>query len=154
MERVIGIGEFQISNNNEDVFKIYGLASCIGIVLYCPDIKLLGIAHFLLPTANINPDLSKISPAYFVDTGTDLLISKFRDEYRCKLEKINIGIYGGADARVKNDIFNIGKRNIIEVKKKIRQYNLRIKHNDTGGKIFRTIEASVESGKVKISCQT
>ena len=153
MEKVVGIGEYIISNNVDDVLKIYGLASCIGMVMYCPDIKVLALAHFLLPSSDINPDLGKISPAYFVDTGIVVLVNKICKDYHYKKENIVVSIYGGAEARVQNDVFKMGNRNVQSVKEKLREYNMKIKHSDTGGWVSRTLEVSVESGKAKLRLQ-
>ena len=128
MERVIGIGEYCVSGDTEDILKIYGLSSCIGLVMYCPDIKVLGLGHFLLPDSGTNKILSGISPAYFVDTGIEAMIEKICLTYGYRKENIEVSVYGGAAAKTSDDIFNIGKRNIIAVKKKIAEHRLKIKY--------------------------
>lgn len=153
LERTIGVGEYIITNNEEDVLKIYGLASCLGVVMYCPAIKLLGIAHFLLPSSSINPDLGKISPAYFVDTGMEILVHKICRDYGFCKEKIEVSIYGGAEARSENDIFNIGNRNVKAVKEKLNEYRLKLKYSDTGGRVSRTLAVSVRTGKASLILQ-
>lgn len=153
MEKAIGIGEYCISDNTEDIFKIYGLSSCIGMIMYCPIIKVLGVGHFLLPESRINNDLSKINPAYFVDTGIDIMIEEIVSTYGYKKEQIELGVYGGAEARIKNGIFNIGARNIVAVKKKLAQHGMKIKNSDTGGRFSRTICVCVKDGKTFLQLQ-
>lgn len=153
MEKVIGIGEYIISNNVDDVLKIYGLASCIGMVVHCTDRKVLGVAHFLLPSSTINPELGRISPAYFVDTGVDILVQRMCKDYKCKKLNLAVSIYGGAEARTENDVFNIGSRNIEVLKKKLTEYNLKPINFDTGGRYSRTLEVKVLNGKVELKIQ-
>jgi chemotaxis protein CheD len=153
LERVIGIGEYCVSGDTEDILKIYGLSSCIGLVMYCPDIKVLGLGHFLLPDSGTNKILSGISPAYFVDTGIEAMIEKICLTYGYRKENIEVSVYGGAAAKTSDDIFNIGKRNIIAVKKKIAEHRLKIKYSDIGGRICRTLIVCVEDGEPVLKLQ-
>ena len=153
LERVIGVGEYIISNNVDDVLKIYGLASCIGMVMYCPNIKVLAMGHFLLPTADINPELSLISPAYFVDTGIVVMVDNICRDYCYNKENIVVSIYGGAESRVEGDVFNMGNRNVQSVKAKMDEYHMRISYSATGGKVSRTLEVDVETGAAKLRLQ-
>ena len=153
MENVIDVGQYIISKSIEDSFKIYGLSSCIGLVIYCESLKVLGVAHILLPSSNLNPELSKISPAYFADTGVTALINEISSKYSCKKENIVACIYGGADAKSNNDIFNIGTRNVAAVKSKLYEHNVTLKTAHTGGKLSRTLSVDVKTGKVNLNIQ-
>ena len=153
LERVVGVGEYIISNQPEDILKIYGLASCIGMVLYCPKLGVLALAHILLPSSDINPDLGKISPAYFVDTGVDALLDKLWQEYRCTKNNTIASIYGGSQARMEKDVFNIGQRNVVAAKQKLGEYGMKICDSDTGGRVSRTLEIKVGTGKALLKMQ-
>lgn len=39
MIKVIGIGEYAVSNNEEDTIMTFALGSCAALVIYCPIIK-------------------------------------------------------------------------------------------------------------------
>jgi len=123
------------------------------MVMYCPDIKVLALAHFLLPSSDINPDLGKISPAYFVDTGIVALLNEICNDYCYKKENIVVSFYGGAEARAQNDVFKVGNRNVHTVKAKLNEYSMKIKHSETGGRVSRTLEVSVDNGKAKLRLQ-
>ena len=43
MEYVIGIGEYIISANQEDVVKTFALSTCVGIVIYDVNKKILAM---------------------------------------------------------------------------------------------------------------
>lgn len=153
MERAIGVGEYIISNNVEDALKIYGLASCIGLVMYCPRIKVLGVAHILLPSSKTNLELSVISPAYFADTGVIALVNEICSTYYAKKEELVVQIYGGAEARTRTDIFNIGSRNILAVKDKLNEYKLEIQSSHVGGDYSRTLLVRVNNGVAELNLQ-
>lgn len=150
MEILVDVGEYVVSKNKDDTLKIYGLSSCIGMVMYCMPMHVLGVAHILLPSSETNPELSKISPGYFADTAIDAMLNEFITEYGCKKEYIITEIYGGAVSKSNNDIFNIGNRNIKAVKRKISEHNLILKKSDVGGKCSRTLQVHVGTGKVNI----
>lgn len=153
MERILGVGEYYISGNLSDIIKIYGLASCIGLVLYCPSIKVLAMAHILLPNSDINLDLSKISPAYFADTGVDFLVKSLLTNYPVTKNDIVASMFGGAEARTKTDLFNIGARNAQTVKQKLEENGIKLALSHIGGNYSRTIEVSVSTGKAKLYLQ-
>ena len=89
--------------------------------------KITGVAHILLPTSAINPELGKISPGYFADTAVPAMLSKMALKYNCQKRDIITSIYGGAESKTENDVFNVGSRNIVAVKNKIYEYGLTLK---------------------------
>jgi len=56
MVKIIGIGEYAISSSEDDIIKTYALASCVGLVVYNPIAKIVGMVHIALPDSNINRD--------------------------------------------------------------------------------------------------
>ena len=50
MDRIIGIGEYIISDDPEDSIKTFALASCVAVTFYNPFIHLAGMVHIALPT--------------------------------------------------------------------------------------------------------
>ncbi|MDD3765730.1 MAG: chemotaxis protein CheD [Eubacteriales bacterium] len=153
MEIVIDIGEYVVSQSEIDILKIYGISSCIGLVMHCPKKKITGVAHILLPTSAINPELGKISPGYFADTAVPAMLSKMALKYNCQKRDIITSIYGGAESKTENDVFNVGSRNIVAVKNKIYEYGLTLKTADVGGKVGRTLYVRAATGEVTLNKQ-
>ena len=52
---VVGIGEFAVSNEPDDVIVTHALGSCIAVCLLDPVARVGGLLHFLLPDSRINP---------------------------------------------------------------------------------------------------
>lgn len=151
MDIVVGIGEYAISNNGEDIIRTYALGSCIALTVYSPRKRVLGMVHIALPDSSINPEVGKEKPGHFADIAIPFLLNKISSEYGCEKDELIFNIYGGAKSMQPNDVFRIGKRNIDATVKFFISNNITFSNLEIGGFISRTIEADVISGSVKMS---
>lgn len=152
MEIIVGIGEFAISRNEEDVIMTFALASCVAVTAYSPSKKVAGMIHIALPESS--DYLETVSrPAYYAVTGIPLLINKLCKEFQCKKEEFIIRIYGGADSIRAEDVFKIGRRNIIAVRSILTEMNFKISGEEIGGFVSRTIQMNVNNGEIKVITQ-
>jgi chemotaxis protein CheD len=62
-----------------------------------------------------------------------------------------IKMTGGAKVMDPNNLFNIGDRNVLAIKKNLWKYGMGPVAEDTGGQISRTVEGFVDTGKIVIS---
>jgi chemotaxis protein CheD len=149
MFRFIGIGEYDVSNEQTDTIKTFALASCVAVTVYCPKNKAAGMVHVALPayTGNEVPR----NCGYYASTGVAALIGKICRNYGCIKEELIIQMYGGASSMNGNDIFKIGEKNIMAVMKALSGLCLKIHKAEIGGYISRTIELDVATGSVKMS---
>lgn len=151
-QKVLIVGEQDNSSLPEDHLKTFALGSCIGIVLLDPSTRTVGMLHAALPDSSVSPDKAAKKPAYFVDTGIDLLLEEMSTAgcprsgqgMVCKLA-------GGAAVLGQSDLFNVGKRNIEAAKKICREKGIKIVSEDTGKNISRTAEVNVGSAKLVLS---
>ena len=63
---------------------------------------------------------------------------------------MKVKLVGGASIMDKNEIFNIGKRNLLAVKKIMWAHGLGAVAEEVGGTISRTVSINVSNGEVKI----
>lgn len=152
MMKIVGIGEYIISGEKEDVIKTYSLGSCVAITIYCPKRKVSGMVHIALPSAINEQDLID-RPARFADSAIPLMLNKFCYTYGCNINDLQVGIFGGALSLRKDDSFKIGLRNVQSIKSILSNKGIPIQMNDTGGYCSRTIEVDVETGVVRIDSQ-
>lgn len=148
MDKIVGIGEFIISNNKEDIIKTFALASCVAVTAYSRTQGVSGMIHMALPTKPAAGNkINRI--AYYADTGLPIFINEVL--YNCGniREKLSIGIFGGATS-VQEDVFKIGPKNVAIVKKILRDFNLFYSIEETGDSISRTIYLDVATGVVKV----
>lgn len=150
MDRIVGIGEYVISNKLSDIIKTFALSSCVAVTAYCPFKKAAGMIHIALPVPFNERDI-RSRPGHFASTGIPMLIDSMVRAYGCKTKCLRIGVYGGADSISRNDLFTIGKRNIEIVKNIVDELSLNICSVEVGGTQSRTLEMSVETGMVKIT---
>ncbi|MCX7708982.1 MAG: chemotaxis protein CheD [Clostridia bacterium] len=151
MEKIIGIGEYTITNGAEDRIKTFALASCIAVTAYSPSRRVAGMIHIALPSPTGSDSVLK--PAYYAITGIPLLINKLCNEYGCLKGELKIQMFGGANSISDHDMFHIGKRNIETVANVLSGMNLCIYNAEVGGKVSRTIEFDVATGNVNIFTQ-
>lgn len=151
MEKIIGIGEYALSSNKDDVLKTFALASCVGITIYCSERRAAGMVHIALPAPNnLSNHDSIIRPYYYANTAVPLLIDRMCSKYGCSKNALKIRIFGGADS-LRKDIFHVGKKNLEITKKILTDMGLWYDSSQTGGKCSRTLELDVSNGNIKLT---
>ena len=130
----------------------YALGSCLGIVIYDPVACVAGMLHVMLPTGTIDAQKMQDKPAMFVDSGVPIL---FKECYKlgAKKERMIIKVAGGAHAGASEeaDRFQIGKRNMIALRKLLWKNGVLMHANDTGGiQTPRTMWVDVATGDVTL----
>lgn len=148
----VGIGELAVSKNPEEKLKTFGLGSCVAVIVLDPKIRSVGLMHVALPESSINPEKAQKQPGYFADTGIPHLLGEM-----CKLGSNPKGVglifklVGGAQVMDPNQRFNIGKRNVLAIKKILWKHSLAVVAEEVGGNISRTVDVDAGTGRVTIS---
>jgi chemotaxis protein CheD len=127
-----------------------GLGSCIGICLYDPSTKLIGMAHIMLPSSKTIKNNQNV--AKFADTAIVKLIDDMKKE-GANTRRLVSKIAGGSQMfkfSSGNDMMKIGQRNAEAVREILKENKIPILADDTGGNFGRTIEFYSESGSVLI----
>ncbi|MCB1177523.1 MAG: chemotaxis protein CheD [Leptospiraceae bacterium] len=143
----VGIAEIQLARTNGILRTTLG--SCIGIVLYQPDIKLGAISHIMLATDQIGRDKAK-NPGKYGETALPILISQFEKE-GAKPGSYSARIFGGASMFKNissNCLQNIGENNINIARKILNDRKIPIIVEDVGGHDGRTISLFLEDGRI------
>lgn len=152
MERVVGVADLKVSNVPGERLITYALGSCLGIVVYDPVVSVAGMLHVMLPTGTIDEAKMKLKPAMFVDSGVPIL---FKECYKfgAKKERMQVKVAGGAHsgASEADDRFQIGKRNMIALRKLLWKNGVLVHAHDTGGvQTSRTMWVEVATGEVTL----
>lgn len=131
------------------VLTTLGLGSCVGIALYDPTVKVVGMAHCMLPDSTTVKN--NLNTAKFVDLATIKLI---KDMIRlgAKQETIVAKIAGGAQmfdfGGSSQESFKIGDRNVESAEKILYKLRIPIISKDVGKNFGRTIHLSSNDGKL------
>lgn len=146
----VGIGEFEVSADPDSIIKTYALGSCVAVIIYDSEHKVGGMIHIALPDSEINREKAENHPAYFADTGLPLLFKKM-NQMGAKRSNSWIKMAGGASVIKSCESFDIGKRNVLAVKKILWNKKLGIKTDDVGGDYSRTVSLNLADGTVTLS---
>ncbi|MDD5773905.1 MAG: chemotaxis protein CheD [bacterium] len=135
-----------------DNIETRALGSCVGIVLYENYAKLGGLAHAMLPDGNNMKESLRNNPAKFVNSSIDMLLTQI---IKLGADKrfIKAKIAGGANMFpniIRDNSLSIGKRNVDAAKKKLKELEIPLIAEETGGSIGRTIILDTSTGKLKI----
>lgn len=147
----IGIGEIGVVKEH-GVLTIYGLGSCIGLILYDEKNKTAGIAHILLPGPRLPQDVTYELPAKYGDEAIKTLLKIIGKENSKDFLSLKAGIVGGATifTATEDGPTAIGKRNIEEIKRQLDQLKIKIAWNESGGNLGRSVSFSLPNAELKV----
>lgn len=148
---VVGIADLKVSSTPSASIVTYALGSCLGVCIYDPEARVAGMLHAMLPSGRTNPEKARDNPARFIDTGVPAL---FKAAYAlgAAKERVVVRVAGGASmgGPEREDGFQIGKRNFIELKKILWRNGVLLTDQDIGGHLSRTVSLSVGTGEVSV----
>lgn len=145
----VGMADLNICKS-PDMITTLGLGSCIGIALYDPITKIGGLAHIMLPDSTQMRNNTNI--AKFADTGIEELVKRMVAAGANK-SRLVAKIAGGAkmfEVSGLSAIGNVGERNALASKEKLKQLGIPLKAEDTGLNYGRTVELYTETGEFRI----
>ncbi|MBU5472902.1 chemotaxis protein CheD [Roseburia sp. MSJ-14] len=145
----VGMADLNICKS-PDMITTLGLGSCIGIALYDPVTKIGGLAHIMLPDSTQMRNNTNI--AKFADTGIEELVKRMVAAGASK-SRLVAKIAGGAkmfEVSGLSAIGNVGERNALASKAKLKQMGIPLKAEDTGLNYGRTVELYTETGEFRI----
>lgn len=146
----IGIGEWAISSEPADSIKTFALGSCVAAILGDSSLGIVGMIHVALPEASIDPERARVMPGYFADAGLPLMIEEMKRRGATRAHAW-VKLAGGASMLDPGGIFDIGKRNVMAVKRVLWKSSLGPLAEDVGGEISRTVTVTVVDGAVLLS---
>ncbi len=146
----IGIGEIGTIKERGSL-AIYGLGSCIGLILFNEMEKIAGLAHILLPGPRLPSDETKELPAKYGNEAIDSLLLALGVEKNAT-HRLSAGIVGGATIfSIGEDSTNsIGDRNVEEIRKWLMKARIKIVWEETGGICGRSLIFSLPESILKV----
>ena len=151
-DKVVGIAEMAVSADGAGRLVTYALGSCLGVAVHDPVAGVSGLLHVMLPSSEIDPEKAQRNPYMFVDTGVPEL---FRACYRAGAlkERLIVKVVGGAFTGDGDqpDNFQVGKRNVLTLKKLLWKNGVILRAEDVGGqRVSRTVFLRVTTGEVVV----
>jgi len=144
--RIVGIAQMAICRAPGELACL-GLGSCVAVIIYDPLLKMGGIVHALLPKAPDNCE----SPEKYADSGTRKLVKELLAKGATK-ERLVAKMVGGAQmfSNLNLSISDIGKHNIEEVKKTLRELGIRLAAESIEGNRGRSAYLDAQTGTVTV----
>jgi chemotaxis protein CheD len=148
----VGMADLRVTADRDARIVTYALGSCLGIAVHDPVARVGGLLHVMLPLSELDAAKAKANPAMFVDTGVPAL---FKACYRLGAEKprMIVKVAGGASGAAPGepDQFQIGKRNVLTLRKLLWKNGVLLHGEDVGGhQLSRTMALDVATGAVSL----
>lgn len=150
---IVGVGDFTASKNPAVTIKTFALGSCVAVIMLHPPTRTVGMVHVALPDSSVAYGKNNNRPGYFADTGIPALLQEME-----KLGANSAGnkgmvvkLAGGAKVLDPNNVFNVGKRNILAIKKILWSLGMGPVAEDLGENFSRTVTVEVKTGRITIS---
>lgn len=143
----IGVGDLRVSKGAQTSLITYALGSCIGLMVYDRVAQVGGMLHYMLPDSKLDPEKAARLPGMFADVGIPEL---FHRCYALGAEKKRMVVHaaGGAQVTGTSDLFEIGKRNQLALKKILWKAGVLLKGEAVGGTLSRTVRLELNTGRV------
>ena len=143
----VGMADYK-SGKSPDRLITLGLGSCVGITFYDKNLKIGAMAHIMLPK-NTKPEIKSLK---FADVAIEEMLTEILGKGG-KRSQLEVKIAGGAQMFAfssSDEKKSVGYRNVEAVKELLIEHNLKLKKDETGGNIGRTIELDLTTGMLKI----
>ncbi|WP_141734260.1 chemotaxis protein CheD [Oligoflexus tunisiensis] len=152
---MLGIGNLDGTAESGATLKTMALGSCVALIMMDPKRKAIGMAHVALPESSTDAVKALALPGYFADTAVAALLSRMA-RLGCdpRGQGFIVKLVGGSSIMDVDGVFNIGKRNVLALKKHLWQAKLAAIAEDVGGDFSRTVEVHQESGHIVITSPT
>lgn len=144
----VGMADYKTAKM-PDILMTAGLGSCIGICVHDPVLKVGGMAHIMLPSANGNLEVNK---AKYADTAIELMLEDIL-RLGANKSRLRAKMAGGAQMFSfpgKPPVLKIGDRNAEAVEQELKRLGIPLLVSDVGGSFGRTIHFDVATGELKV----
>ncbi|GIN57806.1 chemotaxis protein CheD [Lederbergia ruris] len=142
----VGIADMNVVKAPNTI-RTAGLGSCVGVVIYDQQSQVAGLAHIMLPESSLAKGSQQLNVAKFADTSIKKLVMDLLAMGAIR-HQLKAKIAGGAQMfhfTKQTEQMRIGPRNVEAVKRELKNLNIPLVGEDTGGNSGRTIEFVPES---------
>jgi chemotaxis protein CheD len=143
---VVGMADCRIADTPGQVLATYALGSCIGLAVHDAKANVGGLLHFMLPDSAIDRARSRDNPWMFADTGIPLMLERVCARGASK-RRLTVLAAGGASMMDQENVFDIGRRNYLAMRKILWKAGVLVHGEATGGTRSRTVRLEIGSGK-------
>jgi chemotaxis protein CheD len=145
----VGMADCRIGDAPGQVLATYALGSCIGLAVHDAKAGVGGLLHFMLPDSAIDHERGRENPWMFADTGIPMLLDRLCARGASK-RRLTVRAAGGASMMDQENVFDIGRRNYLAMRKILWKAGVMVHGEAVGGIRSRTVRLEIGSGKFLI----
>ena len=145
----MGMADCRIGDAPGQVLATYALGSCIGLAVHDSQAGVGGLLHFMLPDSGIDGERGRENPWMFADTGIPMLLDRLCARGASK-RRLTVRAAGGASMMDQENVFDIGRRNYLAMRKILWKAGVMVHGEAVGGIRSRTVRLEIGSGKFLI----
>ena len=146
MAEGVGLGEWRVSSDPEEVLAAYGLGSCVAVALH-DNLRVAGLAHVVLPDSRGDP---QGQPGKYADTAVPNLVQAIRRAGGV-MTGLRAVICGGASMFQLANLPEVGSANLSAVRQGLAALRIPLLAEDVGGRRGRTMRLEVGTGRARVS---
>ncbi len=143
------MADCRIGDAPGQILATYALGSCIGLAVHDATAGIGGLLHFMLPDSAIDRGRSRDNPWMFADTGIPMLLERLCARGASK-RRLTVRAAGGASMMDPDNVFDIGRRNYLAMRKILWKAGVMVHGEAVGGVRSRTVRLEIGSGKFLI----
>src|SRR5690606_19284743 len=148
MSLATGLGKYAVGKDVRQDWVIYGLGSCIGLILCDRWEGVLGMAHIVLPAS---PEPDPPEPARYADTAVPFLLQEM-ERLRAIPNRIVAFPAGGTRmVEINGAVGAIARRNLEAVREELAMRRIRVGGESVGGTFGRTLRWNAAEGLAIVS---
>lgn len=153
MDVVVGIGEYAVSADPDDVLVTYSLGSCLGLAVHDARTGAAALLHAQMPVSRADPERALRSPGTYVDTGVAAVLSELF-ALGASRSTLVVRVAGAGSSFSAGDPFRIGERNHTVLRRVLWKNGILIASEDVGGPDSRTLSLEVGSGRAFVKARS
>jgi len=146
---VVGMADCRIGDAPGQVLATYALGSCIGLAVHDATAGVGGLLHFMLPDSAIDLNRSRDNPWMLADTGIPMMLARVFALGASK-RRLTVRAAGGASMMDRENVFDIGRRNYLAMRKILWKAGVMVHGEAVGGVRSRTVRLEIGTGKFLI----
>ena len=152
IELAIGIGDLCGSSSPQDRLVTRALGSCVAVILRDPVRQVCAMAHVVVPSAPSPGAPAKVG--YHAPTAVPALVDALRRLGGRLDAPVEAVLIGGAAVIDGLSSFDVGRRNVLAVRRALWALGLVPVAEDVEGNVSRSVTVEVGSGRISVYSPT
>lgn len=147
MKVSLGLGQHRIGTVGDEEWVMYGLGSCVGLILCDPVRRVSAAAHMVLPSGR--GDQAGAEPGKYVETAVPYLLEQM-EALGARRKDVYAQAAGGARMLALSSLGDIGARNIEATRKVLAELGIPLVAERLGGTHGRTLWWDLRTGRATV----